>query len=262
MRDFGTQDDTEGAFGEIITEEERERRKSDAMAALEGKVTEKQVVKNEQTRVEELLEVQEKRWSDPYTHNQRLRRTFRAERKVQAALQKDREDVAERLGLGFDILDVSQDDKDRAALVDYGRTDHNGSSAITRTTNKPLFENKPIHGKDKPSMNAKSKKTKVELRIERKKALIHNELRDNTRAAIDPFLAPFPTHNRISNSRVIAGLKRKRNLEAQTAAGHEKTDSITDTAEKAVNLQPDDMSQSRAAPKTVSALVAYESDDD
>jgi coiled-coil domain-containing protein 130 len=262
MRDFGVQDEGEGAFGEILTEEERERRKNDAMAALEGKVKEKQVVKNEQTRVEELLEVQEKRWSDPYTNNQRLRRTFRAEKKVATALQKDREEVAERLGLGFDVLDVTQDDKDRAALVDYGRTDHNGSSAIARTTNKPLFQTKPIHGNEKLPLDTKTKKTKMELRIERKKATLHNEIRENTRAAIDPFLAPFPTSNRDRGSSVIAGLKRKRNVNEQTAGGNEGTSNTRTATNQAVDSEIIETLQGKTAPKTLPTLVAYDSDEE
>jgi coiled-coil domain-containing protein 130 len=261
MRDFGVQDGA-GAFGEIITEEEREKRKNDAMAALEGKVKEKEVVKNEQTRVEELLEVQEKRWSDPYTNNQRLRRTFRAERKVKAALQKEREDVAEKLGIGFDILDVSQGDKDRAALVDYGYADHNGVSGITRTTNKPLFETKVVQVKGNPSLDAQAKKTKMELRVEKRKALFQNEIRDNTRAAVDPFLTPFHANNRTSSSSVIAGLKRKRHIDEQEASGHGRISNNSATIEQAMALRPVEDLQGKVAPKTVPTLVAYDSDED
>jgi coiled-coil domain-containing protein 130 len=251
LRDYGPQDEGDGVFGEILTEEEREKRKNDAMAALEGKVTQKAAVKNDQTRVEELLEVQDRRWADPYTNNQRLRRTFRAERKVRAALQKDREELAERLGLDFDILDASQGDKDRAALVDYGNLDQSSATAISRTIRKPLFDTKPPHRSDKVSTTSKVKKTKAELNVDKKKASFQNEIRGNTRATIDPFLN---TSGRTRNSSTIAGLKRKRDSAKQA-----------DNAVTAKNPEAQHAESSQVEAKTAKpllSLVAYDSDDD
>ncbi|KAF2434138.1 hypothetical protein EJ08DRAFT_606109, partial [Tothia fuscella] len=206
-RDFG-EVSTEGAFGEIITEEERERRKGDAMAALEGKVKEKETVKSEVRGVDDLLEFNDKYWEDPYSVNSRMRKSHRALRKVEAFKQKDREEIAERLGLGFEILDATQEDKKRAGLVEFGDADGVGLKAIARSTTKPLFESPSITKAEKTS---KVKKTKAELKTERTKTTFQQEIKGNTRATKDPFLLQghLVTKER-PTSALFNGLKRKR----------------------------------------------------
>jgi coiled-coil domain-containing protein 130 len=259
LRDYGLQDEVNGAFGEILTEEEREKRKNDAMAALEGKVKQKETVRTENTIVAELLDRQERLWGDPFTNNQRLRKTFRVERKARAVLQKDREGVAQRLGLGFDILDVSQEDKDRAALVDYGRADTTGERAISRTSSKPLFTAKHTSEMDNLRTDSRIKKTKAKLKAEKSKTLFQDEIQGNTRAIVDPFLT---TNKPKSSSSIIPGLKRKRTVVQQADIGHEQTDNLIPTAVRTLDLGPVELRHAKTEPKALLSLAAYDSDED
>jgi coiled-coil domain-containing protein 130 len=84
-RDYGDEEDRvrEGFEGRpILTEQERERRREDAFAALEGKVEEKEVVQESTKRITELYVARERDWDDPWSANKRVRDTFRRERKL------------------------------------------------------------------------------------------------------------------------------------------------------------------------------------
>jgi coiled-coil domain-containing protein 130 len=258
-RDFGEEDNLEGHFGEIITEEERERRKNDAMAALEGKVKEKETVKSEARHVEELLDYQDKHWEDPYTANQKLRRAHRAQRKIDAAAQKDREGVAEQFGLGFEILDVTQGDKDRAALIEFGDADGRGARAVERIKQKPLFATVSPSKPDNSS-HSRVKKTKAEVKSDKSKSLFQQEISGNTRATKDPFLlASQPSSKQRPVNMFLAGVKRKR-TEADVDISQE---SIIDTEDSAQSRS--DMLKSAEAlakPTTTLSLVDYYSEEE
>lgn len=187
-RETGGTASTEGAFGEILTEEERERRRTDAFAQLEGKKTETKVARDENDRVEELLHDRQTHWEDTYTASQRLRKSFRADRKVREANSKAKAGVQERFGLDVDLLDYSNDDKIRAALVDF---DGRASSVAAA---RPLFQN-PNHTK-----------VKVDGMSQMQAAIS-----SNTRALLDPFLdRTKPEFDQGILTSTLSKLKRKR----------------------------------------------------
>ncbi|KAF2482409.1 CWC16 protein, partial [Neohortaea acidophila] len=83
-RDHGDDGDRmrEGEGGlPILTPEEREKRREDAFAVLEGRVEEKEAVKDNTKRIEELYRSRERDWDDPWSVNRRMRDSFRQERK-------------------------------------------------------------------------------------------------------------------------------------------------------------------------------------
>ncbi|KAK3061065.1 hypothetical protein LTS18_007103 [Coniosporium uncinatum] len=210
-RDYGKDEDTVGKFGgEILTEEERDRRRTDAFAALEGKVGDKERAKEETDRVRELYAWREKQWEDPYTVNQNLRRPFRAERKVLQRKAKETEDLKDRFGLGMDLLEESEADRTTARFVEFGVTDSEDRDA-EKARSKPLFALPEPETKTKLPGNRKQ--TKAEAKAVRHRTMLHAELTGNTRAAMDPFLTGVGSKSASLKPR-IPGLRRK---EASTA---------------------------------------------
>ncbi|KAF2092530.1 hypothetical protein NA57DRAFT_50076 [Rhizodiscina lignyota] len=219
-RDYGEDKTTEGPLGEILTEEERERRRNNAFAALEGSVVDKQKAKVEAQRVEELLQDRERDWNDPYAANQRLRKTFRVERKVRQKKEAERERLQERLGFSIPILDESEADKRAASLVQFGESAGAGDALdiARKVASRPLFDDgaKPI--RENPHVTAPSAgnvKTNPAKVADQSKSRLQQELRGNTRAAMDPF--SLDSKAGLRTDYAISGFKRKANVASDHA---------------------------------------------
>lgn len=172
--------------GEIVIKspEERERLQNDAFAALEGRVEDKRQQTTDRSRIEELQQEKEKDWEDPYAASKKLRRAFRADRKLRQNEEKMTEALKDRMSLGMDLLEETEDDRRRAGFVDFGAI--NGDNAIMKATSKPLFgKSMDIVRKSPKTKHA----TKAEAEAEQKRQMLRRELGDNTRAVLDPFLA-------------------------------------------------------------------------
>ena len=184
-RDTG--DDKPPEDGEIVlqTAEERERLQNDAFAALEGKVADRKQQTTDRSRIEKLQQAKENDWDDPYAASKKLRRAFRADRKLRQGKEKITEDLKERLSLGMDLLEETEEDRRRASFVDFGFID--GDAAIVKATSGPLFgqASKTIQ-KDPPKRHPK---TKALTLAEERRETLRKELGNNTRAALDPFLS-------------------------------------------------------------------------
>lgn len=183
-RDYGEGNEG-GGDGEIVirTEEEKERLRNDAFAALEVKIDDRRQQHTDKTRIEELLDVKEKDWEDPYALNKRARRAFRAERKLRQGRERATEALRERLGLGIELLDENEEDRRRAELLEFGPVD--GDVAMLKARSRPLFEE--VGNTD----NGKTKKTKIsksEAAAKQRREELRKELGQNTRAVLDPFL--------------------------------------------------------------------------
>jgi coiled-coil domain-containing protein 130 len=206
-RDHGGLKEEEG-YIKILTNEEKEELRNNAFAALEGKVEDKQKLEHSKKRLEELQDLSEQMWDDPYEQNKRLRRSFRQGRKqreqeagVTAALQ-------DKMSLGLDLLPENEDDARRAALIEYGEDDD--GRRMDKIISKPLFKTEEQVSKSKLGSKASksSRKLKAEKVAEQKREVIAAEIRGNTRAAMDPFLADSRA-SRGTTKPFIAGLKRK-----------------------------------------------------
>ncbi|RAR02206.1 DUF572-domain-containing protein [Stemphylium lycopersici] len=241
-RDYGPGDRGAEAEGDLkfLTEEERERRREDAFANLEGKLEEKGNEKKNRERVEELYDKSEV-WRDPYEVNARLRRDFRVKRKVWKKEEKHKEGMQDKFSLGLDIADETEADRVRAGLIEFGAsaTDDQKPEDVVW---KPLFAEPETTKAVEPI--AKTRKLKADIAAEKSRKGLQQTLLGNTRAVIDPFLSKASA----PASKVNLGiLKRKRDIPADEAP------------KKTMTEQTDEATPAKK-PALLSALIGYDSD--
>jgi coiled-coil domain-containing protein 130 len=178
-RDYGEDRVREGEDGRpIMTPLERERRREDAFAVLEGRAEEKEAVADNAKRIEELYRSRERDWEDPGDVNKRLRQSFRRERKVRKKEEDATESLKERIGTGIDILPETELDAQRAKLVAFEAP---GSSS---RDSSPFFR-APARVSSRTS--SPKVKTGSNQKSESKKDLLRRQLVSSTRAAMNPF---------------------------------------------------------------------------
>lgn len=95
---------------------------SDPIYKLEQDATQKLNVKDANQHITQLRDLSDRQWADPYTQSQRLRRTFRAEKKRLRESQQARQDVERAHGLSIDVLDLSSSDVLGAKMVEFDAT--------------------------------------------------------------------------------------------------------------------------------------------
>jgi len=219
--------------GEIVirTDEERARLQNDAFAALEVTIDDRKQAKVDKNRIDELLEVKEKDWDDTYAANRRLRKTFRVERKVREKNLAITENLKDRMSLGIHLLEETEDDRRRAGFVEFGDfADPTSELTIAKARTKPLFPGSAGVAKTPSGSATKPRALKAEQEAERRKEKLRRELRDNTRAAMDPFLTDVPS----PVSGAFLGIKRKRSKSQNGAA--EQPESTDDVGSKLAPL--------------------------
>lgn len=179
-RDYGEGKDREGEDGrEILTPAERERRREDAFAALEGKVEEKEATEGNKKRIEELYQSRERDWEDPGNVNKRLRDSFRRDKKIHQREERAVESLKERIGTDMEILPEMEQDAQRAKLVAFEKASTvpaRKSGSFLRTPARTSSRT-PIS----KSRNVSSQKS------ETKKDALRRQLVNSTRAAMNPF---------------------------------------------------------------------------
>jgi coiled-coil domain-containing protein 130 len=161
----------------ILTPEERERRREDAFAALEGKVEQKTMIKDDTKRIEQLHEYRERNWDDTWSANKRLRDSFRAERKRLEREAGADEDLKQRIGTNMALLTESEEDRTRASLVTFGLDESRKLKNVAESG--PMFRS-PWH--QTPSRQ-KSTKSAQQSRAD----ILRRQLVSNTKAALNPF---------------------------------------------------------------------------
>jgi coiled-coil domain-containing protein 130 len=247
-RDYGPEEDgpRESLLGTVVSAEEKERRAADPFASLEGRVEEGVTVKSENEWVERLKEDVDRNWDDVWTANRRLRKTFRNEKQVLQATERNREELAERLGLSIEVLDEVKEDSQRAALVSYGETDQTAERKVVESAARPLFDSVKSSNGASASNTRKIAKTQ---KIEENKSLLQQNLQNNTRAVLDPFLNNGSKPPKVS-APTISGIKRKRAVETHG----EESRSISDLGQK-------EKQETSAIHVKSTLLVDYDSDD-
>lgn len=201
-RDTGEDKVAEGDV-KILTQEEREAVRSNAFAALEGKVEDKKRLELSKKRLEELQELSEQQWDDPYEQNRKLRKSFREGRKIRENEASVTAALQDKMSLGLDLLPEDEDDARRAGFIEFGGLEH--SKAVARAISKPLFPIKEPDSTSKSKSTKLSKKQRAEDLAKKRTADIVAEITGNTKAAMDPFLAP-----KSGPKSLLAGVKRKR----------------------------------------------------
>jgi coiled-coil domain-containing protein 130 len=143
-RDTGEDRVREGEEGmEILSVEEREKRREDAFATLEGRAEEKAAVKDNKRRIQELQEERERHWDDPHEASRRLRKGFRAERKVRHKTAAHDEGIKDRMSLAVKLLPETEEDRQRASFVDFGNFAASNDEDF-KLASKPLFKRAEI----------------------------------------------------------------------------------------------------------------------
>jgi coiled-coil domain-containing protein 130 len=155
----------------ILTAEEREQRREDAFAQLEGKVEEKQQTQNTAKRIQELYEAGERDWEDPWNANKRMRESFRHDRKAIKRKEMADQQIKDRLGTDMALLPETEEDALRAKLVSYGEERIGAPTDVAST--KPVFTT--------PNRTS-AKSTKLNSRD-----TLRERLLANTRANTNPF---------------------------------------------------------------------------
>ncbi|KAL7276904.1 Protein saf4 [Rhizina undulata] len=175
--------------GEIRIREQGEEGKEgleNPFAKLEKGVKDKEEAKTGKERIEQLLELSNRQWEDPYTHSRKMRKIFREKRKDLAAAHAESESIRTRLALSIPLLPVSPADAAQAKLIEFGPTTSQNLD-LEIAASKPLF---PLDEIAKKEVGAKTTKgmTKAQIAAESSREKLQTELRRNTRARVDPFL--------------------------------------------------------------------------
>lgn len=228
---------------------EQDPAEKDPFAKLEGKVEDKHRAQTESRRILELQERQNRDWEDPYEKSRRLRRTFRTERKGLEKATANREALMDKMSLGIDLVDETEEDRQRAEMVDFG-DDRSiiGTEASRATRVRPMFET-PVFEKASGAKWQKTKqgigktKTKTDQLAAQHKASLRHELTGNTRAAVDPFLKDVGDNQDAWRP----GLKRK------------KTASSTPTSKRKTNL-PSQLDGSDYTPRSEASSITPEAE--
>lgn len=249
-RDYGptVKDDTADGELKFLTEEERQKRRDDAFANLEGKMEDKGIEKKNRERVEELYDKAEV-WRDPYDVNAKLRSVFRGKRKVWRKEDRHKEGMQEKFSLGLDIVDETEADRTRAGLVEFGAKDVGEGGLGEGFAWKPLFGEAEVgNGKDGEAVR-KTKKLRAEVAKEKSRLGLQQTLVGNTRAVVDPFLNKEASSTPRFNFGI---LKRKREAETKDAG------TSTPTQEKEKEREDTVVPTKKLA--LLEALVGYDSD--
>jgi coiled-coil domain-containing protein 130 len=226
-RDYGPEDGGAEAQGDLkfLTQEEREKRRNDAFANLEGKV-------------EELYD-HSMLWRDPYDVNARLRKGFRETRKTLKKEEKHKVGMQDKFSLDINIVDETEADRMRAKIIEFGAfAVNNGDDNVA--VYRPLFKDTDDTKAPKPVVGAK--KLKSEQLAEDRRRTLQQTLVGNTKAAIDPFLA----NNKSQKVKLTFGILKRKRDDTQV------DDDVLDEASSSVN--------SSRCPASSAALVAYDSD--
>lgn len=246
-REYGPEDKVEDGEMKFLSEAERERRREDAFAGLEGKMEEKALERKNRDRIEELLEASQV-WEDPYTMNQKLRREFRGKRKALEKEGRVKEGLQDKFSFGYEVVDEVESDKMRAGLVEFGAVE----KTVDDVARKPLFVQEQ---KNASESSSKTKKLKKEILAETSRKNLKDTLVGNTRVAVDPFLAET-SRCTAKASTSIPGLKRKRDTDIPTTNNVVSSPPDIDAAPAAENIGLTQIKKT-ALPAT---LVAYDSD--
>lgn len=252
----------EGGENAIMTDEEREALRKNAFASLEKTIADRERLKLATERIDDLTDLSNKYWDDPYTQNQKLRKAFRVGRKERERDAAATEDLKDRLGLGIDLLPEREEDAKRAALVDFGSREDgekDGDGGV-KALSKPLFATLPTATKTtntestktktqkQPSSSIKDTRLKAEKEASRRKETFVAEFISNTRAAQDPFLGGGGDR---ATNKVSLGIIKKRKRVDGDASGDDATPVKEPGAKVAV---------SAPAPTSAAGLVEYDSD--
>jgi coiled-coil domain-containing protein 130 len=201
----------------IVTDQEREQLRSSAFASLEKTIGDREQLVAAKQRLDELADVADRHWDDPFRRNQSLRRSFRVGRKEREKDAARDEEIKERMGLGIELLPATESDARRAALVDFGASAERDGYTSRAAFSKPLFA--PSSEGKISSRTKKGGKPNAGVESVKKKDALASEIVGNTRIAQDPFLVNNKGEARDVKQSLAIGVKRKRGEEEENPDG-------------------------------------------
>lgn len=229
----------------------------DPFSKLEGKMEDKTRAKTEASRILELQKAQDKTWEDPYTKNQALRRTFRAERKIIEKKTAANDAFKEKHGLDIDMPDETEMDRQKASLIQFGAEDPNATEtrAERAARLKPMFPSPVDLPRKTPTPVNPRISHRTQSAIDARKAAWNKEILDNARATRNPFGSDWETVKAGLKARHAAKQAAKRQRKASKASPDVQSD-----APKAVEPKPID-APAKAPAVAPKSLVDYSDSD-
>jgi hypothetical protein len=175
---------------------EEEKKLEDPFYKLEKGEEDKLKASEQHQQIMKLYDKSERNWSDPWTTSQKLRKTFREEKKVLKAKAKATEEIRSRSGLHIDLLPETEDDTVRAKLIEY-----DGQSAReAELRRRELKTGALVLGKRARDGQDKRKELERVVRI-------------NTRERTDPFLHGDAVRNGQTQLKGVVKVVKKQQTE-------------------------------------------------
>ncbi|KAH7069658.1 CWC16 protein [Paraphoma chrysanthemicola] len=246
-RDYGPEDKQVEGDGDLrfLTDEERERRRLDAFANLEGRSDERTVLDKNKERLEELYD-KSAAWKDPYEVNARLRSGFRVDRKKYKQMERQKNSIQDKFSVGMEVMEEVEADRVRASMVEFGEsatTDASAEPSIWR----PLFEAPNMENVADLATDLKRRGGRAGIN----RHILQHSLITQSKAAVDPF---HPDNHHPRPRPTFTTIKK-----LQTAQF--KTEKIIPTsATETVTTEQQQSPTTAHRPSIGSVLVAYDSD--
>lgn len=265
-KDTGLGDGTGQHIFGLKAEAEREKERQSAFSMLEKTIEDREVMIQRSKRIEELEEHKERDWKDPYAANQALRKHFRVGRHEREQKERNDGELRDRLGGISDSLEIlteTEEDRRRAALVDFGV-----GKQRTPGMERPMFQASAPLGRRKD--NTKCNKVGAILRCKMTKAEIlamntREGLRDKVMASARKEKDPFLPGNSVTTTNKIPTLPRmKRKWDNSSTMDGNASEKLEPVKERRIRQtsegtqrEPFDQGKQGSAP---TVLVDYDSD--
>ena len=121
--------------------------------------------------ISKLYDISQRQWSDPWSQSQKLRKTFREEKKVLKAKKQATEEIRTRNGLHIELLPEAEEDTIKAQMIEYeGREGREAALRRRELKTGPLVLGKRHRNGDSKRMD------------------LERVAKINTRERVDPFL--------------------------------------------------------------------------
>jgi len=156
----------------VLTVDVVEKKKmDDPFFKLEKDEEDKLKASEQHEVISKLYDLSQRQWSDPWSQSQKLRKTFREEKKIIKAKKQLTEDIRTRNGLHIELLPEAEEDIVQAKMIEYDGRE--GREAALRR--RELKSGALVFGKRDRNGGSKQKDLERVVKL-------------NTRERADPFL--------------------------------------------------------------------------
>ena len=189
-----------------LTDTDKAEKPVDGFTSIEKGVQDKANAMSAAARLEALQDINDEKWSDPYTLSQSLRKTFRAEKAIRKKRQADDENLRNRYGLApeINLPEESQSERD-IAKFDFAKgarqfrtipKDSEYSKRRKLISDVNVASSSRISAKDRPSLKIPTGITSKSAKLPTMNATVTSlasRLISSSSARRDPFSNSFKT---------------------------------------------------------------------